>query len=75
MRIRDDTRNFVIHEEGSLMNYKGVPFVLYGNWDCAEDWSGERPRSCANGLFLCGCDAKEVTSVEWLKLIWDTHYS
>jgi hypothetical protein len=28
IRIRDDTSNFVIHEEGILKNYKGKPFVL-----------------------------------------------
>lgn len=73
--IRDNIRNFVIHEEGTLMSYRGKPFVFFGNWDSAENWSGESARSCASGLFLVGDDAKEVTGEEWLRLIWATHYS
>lgn len=60
-------RNLVIHQEGELVEHKGKPYVLYGMWDYAEDWSGESVRDCANSLFLTS--AKKLPEAEWLALL------
>ncbi len=59
-----------IHKEGEPCVHKKMPYILYGMWDCAEDWSGEYVRE-VHPFFLIG--APKLSTSEFWTLVRKVH--